>query len=202
MQATKGEFAQCRYPFSSVFLRFCFFLKKYALFHPHFYKSASALTRKSHTGQNCFVKFFVKEYISTLKYRSYRSYMKFLNKIFIYIQVNLLRIWTNKNANEKARTFSRISKNVQKRTKNGYCRGRVEDTRLEAKDTKKSEAKAKDSLSEDRPSRGQGQECSRPRPRTKDTAASVLQKKKKVFKKSYSCNLQFIGVAKFLTGEA
>ena len=37
-------------------------------------------------------------------------------------------------------------------------RGGVEDTRLEAKakDTKKSEAKAKDSLSEDRHSRGQG----------------------------------------------
>ena len=48
----------------------------------------------------------------------------------------------------------------------------VEDARLEAK------AKAKDSLSEDRPSRGQGQECSRPRPRTKDTIASVLKKKK------------------------
>ena len=44
---------------------------------------------------------------------------------------------------------------------------------------KKSEAKAKDSLSEDRHSRGQGQECSRPRPRTKDTSASALQKKKK-----------------------
>ena len=49
--------------------------------------------------------------------------------------------------------------------------------RLEAKDTKKSEAKAKDSLSEDRHSRGQGQECSKPRPRTKDTNASALQKK-------------------------
>ena len=60
--------------------------------------------------------------------------------------------------------------------------GGVEDARLEAKakDKKKSEAKAKDSPSEDRPSRGQGQECSRPRPRTKDTGASVLQKK--VFK--------------------
>ena len=57
-------------------------------------------------------------------------------------------------------------------------RGGVEDTRLEAKakDTKKkSEAKAKDSLSQDRHSRGQGQECSRPR--TKDTSASALQKK-------------------------
>ena len=56
-------------------------------------------------------------------------------------------------------------------------RGGVEDTRLEAKakDTKKSEAKAKDSFSEDRHSRGQGQECSRPRPRTQ---AQVLSKKK------------------------
>ena len=42
-------------------------------------------------------------------------------------------------------------------------RGGVENTRLEAKDTKKNEAKAKNSLSEDRHSRGEGQECSRPR---------------------------------------
>ena len=54
-------------------------------------------------------------------------------------------------------------------------RGGVEDTRLDAKDTKKS--KAKDSPSEDRHSRGQGQECSRTRLRTKDTGASVFQKK-------------------------
>ena len=48
----------------------------------------------------------------------------------------------------------------------------------------KKKSEAKDSLSEDRPSRGQEQECSRPRPRTKDTAASVLRKKK-VFKKVF-----------------
>ena len=36
---TKGEFTQ--YPF---FVRFCFSLKKYALFHPHFYMSISALS--------------------------------------------------------------------------------------------------------------------------------------------------------------
>ena len=57
---------------------------------------------------------------------------------------------------------------------------------------KKSEAKAKDSLSEDRTFRDQGQECSRPR--TKDTAASVLQKQG--LQKSFSGNLQFIGVAR------
>ena len=77
-------------------------------------------------------------------------------------------------------------------------RGGVEGTRLEAKakakHTKKSEAKAKDSLSEDRTSRGQGQECSRPR--TKDTGASVLQKKKKRLQKIFSGDPQFIGVAR------
>ena len=69
-----------------------------------------------------------------------------------------------------------------------YCRrqctrGGVKYTRLEAK--------AKDSFSEDRPSRGQGQECSR----TKDTAASVLQKKKGL-QNIFSGNHQFIGVAR------
>ena len=64
-------------------------------------------------------------------------------------------------------------------------RGGVEDTRLEAKakDIKKSEAK--DSLSGDRHSRGQGQECSRPSPRTKDTSASALQKKKRSSQKFF-----------------
>ena len=50
---------------------------------------------------------------------------------------------------------------------------------------KKSEAKAKDSLSEGRHSRGQGQE--RSRPRTKDTSVSALQNKRssqKFFRKS------------------
>ena len=59
--------------------------------------------------------------------------------------------------------------------KNVPNRGRVEDTRLEAK--------AKDSLFEDRHSRGQGQECLRPR--TKDTSASVLQKKKRSSQKFF-----------------
>ena len=58
----------------------------------------------------------------------------------------------------------------------------------------KSEAKAKDSPSEDKASQGQGQECSRPRLRTKDTGASVVQKnfvfeaifEKKVVKKIFA----------------
>ena len=53
-------------------------------------------------------------------------------------------------------------------------KGGVEDTTLDAKDTKN---EAKDRLSEDRPFRGQEQECSRPKPRT--LHPSVIQEKKK-----------------------
>ena len=54
------------------------------------------------------------------------------------------------------------------------ARGGVKAQGSRPRTQKKSEAK--DSLSEDRPSRGQGQECSRPR--TKDTGASALEKKR------------------------
>ena len=66
----------------------------------------------------------------------------------------------------------------------GNSRGEVEYTRLEAKakDTKKAEAK--NSLSEDGPSRGQGQG-----PRTQ---AQVFYKKR--FSKIFSGDFQFIGV--------
>ena len=70
-------------------------------------------------------------------------------------------------------------------------RGGVEDTRLEAKDTKKIRGQGQGSLSEDRHSRGQGQECSRPR-----TQAQVLSKIKnkkrssqKFFKRSPQKNV-------------
>ena len=53
--------------------------------------------------------------------------------------------------------------------RNVCIKGGVEDTTFEAKDSKKSEAKAKDRLFEDRTSRGQEQKWSRPRPRTEDT---------------------------------
>ena len=52
-------------------------------------------------------------------------------------------------------------------------RGGVEDTRLEAKDTKKFRGQGHKKISRPRPS----QECSRPR--TKDTDVSVLQKKRR-----------------------
>ena len=65
-------------------------------------------------------------------------------------------------------------------------RGGVEDTRLEAKakvkDTKKSEAKAKDSLSEDRHSRGKDRNARGQGPRTQ---AQVLSKKKRSSQKFF-----------------
>ena len=67
---------------------------------------------------------------------------------------------------------------------------RTQGSRPRPRTQKKSEAKAKDSLSEDRHSRGQGQECSRPR--TMDTSASALQKKrssKKFFRRSAKKNV-------------
>ena len=58
---------------------------------------------------------------------------------------------------------------------------RTQGSRPRPRTQKKFEAK--DSLSEDRPSRGQGQECSRPRPRTQ--AQVLSKKKKKVFTKIF-----------------
>ena len=64
-------------------------------------------------------------------------------------------------------------------------RGGIEATRLEAKDTKKMRGQG-----QGQPFRGQT--FSRPRPRTKDTGASVL--KKKGLQKVFSGGLQFTGV--------
>ena len=99
--------------FLSVFLRFCFFLKKYALFHPHFLKSISALTRRSHTGQKFSEKSFL--WRSTALFWNIALVVHTQN-FYLYTTVYLVRIWTYKNADEKAHTFSR-SKNVKKRTK-------------------------------------------------------------------------------------
>ena len=61
--------------------------------------------------------------------------------------------------------------------------------------TKKSEAKH--SPSEDRPSRSQEQECSRPRPRTQ---AQVFSEKKKVFKKMFQAFFSKKRLLKFFSG--
>ena len=90
-----------------------------------------------------------------------------------------------------------MSETILRRNNSIITRGGVEDTRLEAKakDTKKSMAKAKDSLSEDRTSRGQGQECSRPR-----TQAQAFSKKKKVFKNFFQAISNSLAYPEFLIG--
>ena len=95
------------------------------------------------------------------------------------------RIFITQLCNWEISIFDKLTYDTNQRWSRGHkARGQGQGHK------KKSEAKAKHSLSEDRPSRGQGQECSRPR--TKDTAASVLQKKG--FQKSFLGDLQFIGV--------
>ena len=82
-------------------------------------------------------------------------------------------------------------KEWRKRQRRIIIRGGVEDTRLEAKDTKKSEAK--DSLSEDRHSRGQDQghkrKCS---PKKKKVFTKIFQaiSTKKRFPKNFSSSPQ------------
>ena len=103
--------------FSSVFLRFCFSLKKYALFHPHFYKSISALNRLLYIDKN-FVQKFCVWTIRAIFQNRYPFTKKLFRKTFVqYVTVWLVRIWTYKNADEKSHTFSRRSKNVKNRTK-------------------------------------------------------------------------------------
>ena len=100
--------------FSYVFVRFCF-LKKFALFHPHFYKSISALSRLLYIGKNFVQKFCVRRIRAIFQYRAVPLCKKFFRKRFVqYVTVWLVRIWTYKNADEKAHTFSRRSKNGRK----------------------------------------------------------------------------------------
>ena len=109
--------------FSSVFLRFCFSLTKYALFHPHFYKSISALSRLLYIDKNFVQKFCVWTIRAIFRNRAVYPFTKiFFRKTFVqYVTVWLVRTWTHKHEDEKAHTLSRRNKNVKKRTKNGYC---------------------------------------------------------------------------------
>ena len=110
---TEGEFTQ--YPFFSVFSHFCFFLKKYALFHPHFYKSIPHIP-DSHILDKCFPK---KIFCEGVQLYFEISLLSFIHKIFeqnfyLYTTIYLVRIWTHKNADEKAHYFL---KQKQKRKK-------------------------------------------------------------------------------------
>ena len=95
---------------------------------------------------------------------------------------------------------NKLSNNASKTKCMLFSRGGVEDTRFEAKDTKKIRGQGKHSFSEDRHSRGQGQECSRPRPRTKDTG-QAFSKKKNVFKNFFQAISNSLTYPEFFIGE-
>ena len=91
---------------------------QYVLLNPHFYVHIHTNQSVCHILDKSFLKKktpFAEWYSLILKYHSYRSYTKFLNKIFINITywyklnitVYLVLIWTHKNADDKAHTFSR-----------------------------------------------------------------------------------------------
>ena len=95
------------------FLRFCF-LKNYALFHPNFYKSISALSRLLYIEKN----FVHERYERYFKIELYPFTKTFFRKTLVqYVTVWLVRIWTYENADEKSHSFSWRSINVKKRTK-------------------------------------------------------------------------------------
>ena len=77
-------------------------------------------TKLSHTGQKFSEKNFAKGYVQLLFYNI--TLIVHEQNFYQYATVYLVRIWTYKNAGEKAHTFSQRSKNVKKKTKqNGYC---------------------------------------------------------------------------------
>ena len=101
--------------FSSVFLRFCFSLKKYALFHPHFYKYISTLSRLLYIDKNFVPKFCVWTIRAIFLNKAVTLGKKSFWTTFVqYVTVWLVRIWTYKIADEKGHICSRRSKNVKK----------------------------------------------------------------------------------------
>ena len=105
---SKGEFTQ--YPFFVRFRPFLLLLDTVCAF------SSAFLCAHIRTNQT--VTYWTKVFQLYFKI----SLLSFIHKIFqqnfyLFMTVYLVRIWTNKNANKKAHTFSRRSKNVKKRTK-------------------------------------------------------------------------------------
>ena len=104
------------------FVRFFFSMKKFVPFRPHFHMSISALSRLSHTRPKYFEQ--KKNCKGVQPYFEISLLLVHTQNFYQHITFYLVRIWTNKNVDEKGHTFSWISKNGkngQKQTKNGYC---------------------------------------------------------------------------------
>ena len=107
--------------FSYVFVRFFTFLlllDKVCAFSSAF----SCVHIRTNQTVTYWTKVFRKNFCKGVQLYFEISLLSFIHKIFeqnfyLHITVYLVRIWTYKNADEKAHTFSRRSKNVKKRTK-------------------------------------------------------------------------------------
>ena len=92
--------------FSSIFLHFCFFMKKYVHFRPHFYMFKFALAIVSHSEQKFSEKSFYKGVVPCFQISlSWLIHKIFEQNFYRNIAVYLVRMWTYKNADEKALTF-------------------------------------------------------------------------------------------------
>ena len=115
----------------------------------------------------------------------HQKWLKGVRWGLLYSETDFENVYKEEDQNKMVKVTTKMNvKRSKIETEAALSRGGVEGTRLRPRPRtrKKPEAKAKDSLFEDRHSRGQGQECFRPRPRTKDTSASALQKKKGLHK--------------------
>ena len=98
-----------------LFFTFLLLREKVCAFHPHFYKSISALSRLLYVDKNFVQKFCVGTIRAIFRNKAVPLYKKFFRKTFVqYVTVWFVRIWTYKNADEKSAYFV---KEKQKRKK-------------------------------------------------------------------------------------
>ena len=108
--------------FSSVFLRFCFSLKKYALFHPHFYKSIYALSRLLYIDKNFAQKFCVWTIRAIFRNKAVALYKKIFSENFCPVCKCLVRAnmdtwkcgWKSAYFDKEKQNRKKTDKNVRK----------------------------------------------------------------------------------------
>ena len=109
---------------------------------------------------------------------SVSKFLMFANDTSIFLS-EYCYITLYNNANDELKKIDNWLIACRQRWSRGHkvwrTRSRGHKSRPRPRTQKKSEAKAKDSPSEDRPSRGQGQECSRPRTQVQSTKKKGLQ---------------------------
>ena len=109
--------------FSFVFLRFCFSMKKYALFRRYFYKSISALSRLLHVDEN-FVYFRTELFVSLYKRFVRKTFVQYVTVWFVCIWTHCIKIRIKKNIlfHEEEKTYKNEPKRTQADKKRILCK--------------------------------------------------------------------------------